>query len=86
MINIIEFYQHLREKVLNNPKLPHLGRTYFLKKQHEPEYTKNGQITYSFRQIFNENFCQDIIICMRMLPFHFPNFYQEGLCNELIFK
>lgn len=80
----IGIYSHIKEKVLVNEKLYHLGRTFVLEKQAQTDKTKKD-IVYTFKEAKNDAYMQDLIMCMDMVNFHFPNLYQEGLANLVKF-
>lgn len=74
-------YAHIKEKVLVNEKLYHLGRTFVIERQAQTD--KKKEIVSTFKEVKNDDFLKDLIICMDMINYHFPNLYQEGLANTM---
>lgn len=65
-------------------KLVHLGRTFVIEKQKIKKEEK--EITYSFEEIKNFSYFNDIIFSKKMVEYHFPHLYEEGLNNKIIYE
>lgn len=76
-----EFYSYLKEKVLVNEKLYHLGRTFVMEK-----LTAEKTIVSTFKEVKGEEFLSDLIIGIYSPIYHFPHLYKEGLSNTLKFQ
>jgi len=80
---MIEIYMEWKKSVLVNPKLHHSGRTFVIEKQSTDPKKK---IVYSFKEVKQDKYFEDLIICQQMFALHNPPNYNEGLKNDIIFN
>ena len=81
----IDLYQHLKETQMKTIKLVHLGRTFVIEKKKDIK-KEQKEIIYSFEEIKNFAYFNDIIFSKKMVEYHFPHLYEEGLSNKIIYE
>lgn len=64
-------------------KLVHLGKTFVIEKQKE---NNQKEMYYSFEEIKNFTYFNDLIFSKKMVQYHFPHLYEEGLHSKLIYQ
>ena len=63
-------------------KLVNLGRTFVIEKQ---KNVNKKDIEYALEEIKCYSYFNDIIFSKKMMDFHFPHLYEEGLNNHIIY-
>lgn len=80
-----DFYSDLKIQQMKTIKLTHLGRSFVLMKNKNSGKAKNEKYNYNFQEIDSFTYFHDLVFTKKMIKYHFPHLYEEGLSSKLNF-